>query len=118
MIRKSIKYLAIAIVNLSILIALLALWTDKLELIFSDAIRPSELLKILGFTFLSLIGMRLLVFYFRKKSISSIKSKIIIASTLTFLISSCLYIDYSQKVIKNMLVNGQFRRQIANKIKP
>jgi len=118
MISKSLKYLAIAIANLTVLIGLLALWTDRLELIFSDAIRPRELLKILGFTFLSLIGMRLLVFYFRKKSISSIKSKIIIASTLTFLISSYLYIDYSQKVIKNKLVNGQFRRQIANKIKP
>ena len=34
------------------------------------------------------------------------------------LICSYLYIDYSTKVVNNVIRNGQFRNQIADKIKP
>ena len=73
MLRKSLKYLLIVTVNLTVLTALLAFWTDKLELTFNDLVRPLEFLKILGFTALSLIGIRILVFYFRKKQMKNKK---------------------------------------------
>ena len=118
MIKNSLKYLTIVAVNLITLTLLLALWTDKLERTINDFVRPIEFLKILGFTALSLIGIRLLVAYFRKKNIYSVKSKIKIAVILTFLISSYLYIGYTWKVFNNRILNGQFRTQISNKIKP
>lgn len=118
MLKKSFKYLIIATVNLIVLTALLAFWTDKLELIFNDFVRPLEFLKILGFTMLSLIGMRILVFYFRKKNIQATRTKLKLAVLLTLLISSYLYVDYSIKFVKNVIVNRQFRNEIADKIKP
>jgi len=118
MLKKSIKYLLIATVNLIALTALLAFWTDRLELTFNDLVRPLEFLKILGFTAFSLIGMRILVYYFRKKNIQTTRTKLKSAILLTFLISSYLYVDYSIKFVKNVIVNRQFRNEIADKIKP
>ena len=118
MLKKSFKYLLIATVNLTVLTALLAFWTDELELTFNNLVRPLEFLKILGFTTLSLIGMRILVFYFRKKNIQATRTKLKSAMLLTLLISSYLYVDYSIKFAKNVIVNRQFRNEIADKIKP
>ncbi|WP_205319211.1 hypothetical protein [Runella rosea] len=97
---------------------LLAIWTDKLELTFNELVRPFEFLKILGFTILSLIGMRILVFYFQKKNIKATRTKLKLAMLLTLLISSYLYVDYSIKLVENVIVNRQFRNKIACKIKP
>ncbi|MEO8150712.1 MAG: hypothetical protein ABI723_23975 [Bacteroidia bacterium] len=116
--KKSFKYLTIAAINLTILTGLLALWTDKLELTFHDLVRPIEFLKIIGFSIASLVGMRILVNYFRKRNITKTSSKIKIAALLTFLISSYLYIEYTSKFISNAIINRQFRNQIADKIKP
>lgn len=118
MLNRSIKYLLIATVNLTILTALLAFWTDELELTFNDLVRPREFLKILGFTAVSLVGMRILVSYFRKKNIQTPKAKLNAAILLTFLISSYLYIDYTIKVVKNVVVARHFRNVIADKISP
>lgn len=118
MIKKSLKYLIISAVNVIILAVFLALWTDKLELTFNDWVRPREFLKIIGFSIISLIGMRILVSYLRHRNITTTSLKLKIAALLTFLISSYLYIDYSTKVISNVIVNRQFRNQIADKIKP
>ncbi|MFY7732707.1 MAG: hypothetical protein ACOVSR_04435 [Bacteroidia bacterium] len=118
MLRKSFRYLLIATVNLTILTALLAFWTDELELKFNDLVRPLEFLKILGFTALALIGMGILIFYFRKKKIQATRTKLKSAIILTVLISSYLYVDYSIKFVKNVIINRQFRSEIADKIKP
>jgi len=118
MIKKSLKYLTIAFINVIVLTVLLAFWTDRLELTFNDWVRPREFLKIIGFTIVSLISMRILVSYFRHRNITVSSSKIKIAALLTFLISSYLYIDYTTKLINNVILNGQFRNQIADKIKP
>jgi hypothetical protein len=118
MFKKSLKYIIVVTVNLILLTVLLALWTDELELIFNDWVRPREFLKILGFSFVSLIAIRILVSFFRHRNISKTSSKIKIATLLTFLISSYLYIDYSTKVVSNFIVNRQFRNEIADKIKP
>lgn len=118
MLKKSIKYLIIAAVNLIILSALLASWTDELELTFNEMVRPIEFLKILGFTTLSLIGMRILVFYFRKKNLQVTRTKLKFSILLTILISSYVYVDYSVKLVENVSVNRQFRNEIVSKIKP
>jgi hypothetical protein len=118
MIKKSLKYLTVAFINVILLTVLLAFWTDRLELTFNDWVRPREFLKIIGFTIVSLISMRILVSYFRHRNITATSSKIKIAALLTFLISSYLYIDYTTKLINNVILNGQFRNQIADKIKP
>ena len=47
--------LIIDIVNSGILTLMLALWTDRLELILNDFIRPIEFLKIICITIVSLI---------------------------------------------------------------
>ena len=118
MLKKSLKYLIIVTVNLILLTVLLALWTDKLELTFNDWIRPREFLKIVGFSLVSLIAIRILVDIFRHRNIMTRRLKIKIAALVTFLISSYLYIDYSTKIVRNVIVNRQFRSQIAGKIKP
>jgi hypothetical protein len=114
--KKSLKYLIVASLNLTALTILLALWTDRLELLFNDWIRPIEFLKIIGFTIVSLISMRIAISFFRKRTITDIKTKIKIASFLTLLVSSYLYIDYSVKLINNKIINGYLRSQIAAKI--
>ena len=118
MLKKSLKYLIIVTVNIILLTVLLALWTDKLELTFNDWVRPREFLKIVGLSLVSLMAIRILIGFFRHRNITTRSSKIKIAALLTFLISSYLYIDYSKKVISNVIVNRQFRNQIADKIKP
>lgn len=118
MLRRSSKYFIIAFFNLTVLTILLVLWTDRLELLLNDGVRPIEFLKIVAFTITSLIAMRIAVSFFRKRAIRDVKTKIKIASFLTLLISSYLYIDYSGKLLKNRIINGNVRRQAAAKIKP
>ena len=100
---RSVKNLLIAAVNLIVLSTLLALWTDKLELLFNYLVRPIEFLKIIGATVLSIIAMRL----FRR-----LKAPI----GLTLLISAYLYINYTQKIISNRILYGQCRKQMAARI--
>jgi hypothetical protein len=100
------------------LTALLAFWTDELELAFNDFVRLKEFFKIIGFTTLSLIGMRMILYYFRKKNVHTTRTKYKAAILLTLLISSYLYVDYSVKFVKNVIIDRQFRKEIADKIKP
>ena len=116
MLKQSLKYLAIAFVNLAILTILLALWTDHLELLYNDWVRPLEFLKIIGFSFASLIGMKLLVNYCRKKNITSVNTRIKLATLTTFLISSYLYLNYSTKVVRNQILHRETRNRVVNKI--
>lgn len=118
MLKKSLKYLFIATVNLTVLTILLLFWTDKLELTFNPIVRIVEFSKILAFTGLSVIGMKMLVYYFQKKNIQATKTKVKSAILLTLLISAYLYCDYSINFVNNVIVNRQFRNEIANKIKP
>jgi hypothetical protein len=116
MLKRSFKYLIIALLNLTALTLLLALWTDRLELVFHDWVRPIEFLKIVVFTIASLIVMRIAVSFFRKRAITDNRTKIKIASFLTVLVSFYLYFDYSAKLINNRIINGHLRSQIAAKI--
>jgi len=95
----------------------LALWTDMLELLYNELVRPIEFLKIIGFTIVSLIIMRIAVSIFRKRGITNVATKIRIASLLTFLTNSYLYIDYSRKILNNRIINRHLRTQMAVKIK-
>jgi hypothetical protein len=118
MFKKSLKYFLIATINGIILTVMLALWTDKLELFFNDWVRQKEFLKIVGVCLLSLIGMRALVTYFRRKKITLPGYKVKTAALTTVLISSYLYINYPIKIINNTIVQREFRQQLALKIKP
>lgn len=117
MIKKSIKYLFIAAANAAILTLLLALWTDDIERRFDLFVRPGEFLKIIAFGFLSLIGMRLLVNYFRKNNINDTRTKMKYASVLTVIICAPLYFSYSIKVLQNRLINAGTRQHILGKLK-
>ncbi len=117
MIRKSIKYLVIVLINLIILTGLLAYWTDFVELTFNSFVRPIEFLKIIGFSLLSLIGIRIAIGFFRKRN-SSIKNRIRISALITILISSFLYFNYSKKIYENRIQNGELRKELAMKIEP
>ncbi len=117
MIRKSIKYLAIVLVNLIILTGLLAYWTDFIEQSFNSWVRPIEFLKIIGFSLLSLIGIRIAIRFFRKRN-TEIKDRIRISVLLTILISSFLYFNYSKKIYENRIKNGKLRKELAMKIEP
>jgi hypothetical protein len=112
------KYLIIITANLIILTALLLLWTDKLELTFNNSIRLTEFFKILGVTAISIISIIIFLYYLNKKIFNTISIKIKAVIILTFLVSSYLYISYSIKVLKNTIINKNFRNEIAYKIKP
>ena len=111
------KYYLIAFANLAILTLLLVIWTDKLVMLYNGLVLFIEFLKIIGITILSLIGMRILVNYLRKKNIHEIRRKIKYAALLTLIISSLLYIDYSKKIIQNRLLNVKVRERVLVKSK-
>jgi hypothetical protein len=74
-------------------------------------------LKIIVFTIAALAVMRIAVFFFRKRTIVDVKTKMKIATILTLLTSSYLYIDYSGKLLNNRIINRQVREQAARKLK-
>jgi hypothetical protein len=115
---RSVKYLIVNLVNVAILTTLLALWTDVLELNLHQFVRPVEFLKILAFSFLSLVCVGCYSFYLRKKGVKRVATRIKGAIILTALTSSYLYITYTERVISNVIINGRFREQLAAKIKP
>jgi hypothetical protein len=117
MIRKSIKYLVIVLINLIILTGLLAYWTDFVELTFNSWVRPIEFLKIIGFTLLSLIGIRIAIGLFRKRNIP-IKKRIQISALITVLVSSFLYFDYSKNIYENRIQKRKLRKELVLKIEP
>ena len=112
-----LRYLALIFINALILFVFLNISVDKLETILDDSIFEIEIFKIIGFTILSLIAIRILVSYFRWKKINSKSTKQKISTLLIFAICSVLYINHSQKIIENRIVNQTLRRQISQKIK-
>jgi|SRR5690606_1224034 len=116
MIKKSLKYILIVIINLLVLTILLAIWTDKFELEFNNSVRPIEFLKLLGVSLLGLISLRILVTFFRKFKVVSQKRKIGISIILILLISSYFYVNYGMKIYSNRIVNGELRNGIVKKI--
>lgn len=115
--KRSLKYIAIVVANAALLNIMLWIWADKLELLFNDDLLFVESLKIVACTMASLIAMRILVVYFRKKNITNTRTKIATASALTTLICSYLYISYAINIADHNFVNRKFRTQIAQKIR-
>ncbi|WP_299765357.1 hypothetical protein [uncultured Dokdonia sp.] len=95
----------------------MAYWTDFVELTFNSYVRPIQFLKIIGFTFLSLIGIRIAIGVFRKRKTSS-KKRIQISALITVLISSFLYFDYSKRIYENRIQKRELRKELALKIEP
>jgi hypothetical protein len=114
---SSRKYLAVVTANGLLLTGLLALWTDSLELTFHEFVRPIEFLKVLGISLLAVGAMFLTTLFWRKRPVKG-TTKVLVASLLTVTISSGLYIDYSRRVLHNVILRGQIRTQVAEKITP
>jgi hypothetical protein len=103
---------------MTVLTTLFILSYDKFEQTFNQWGLLSEPIKILSFSFLSLIVLRLLVSFFRKKGITSVRKKIKLALMSTLLICSFLYIDFSVGLVNNCLINKSLRESILNKVEP
>lgn len=116
--KASYRYFLPPLINLTILIVFVFLWTDRLELIFDPTVRLIESLKILGITFLIFAVTQLMLKYFLKNISRSIGFKIRIISFMTILISSWIYFTYSQKIAHNIFLNKELRKQVAEKITP
>lgn len=113
--KRAFKYLVIAAINAVLLTAMLWLWADKLEVLFSDWVLVIEALKILGCTVASLIAIRIAVYFLRKKNIANNRTRIKVATAITLLISSYLYIEYAVNIADHNITNRQFRQAIAAK---
>ena len=115
-ILKLLKYILIALLNTILLFYLMSYSFDDLAYIFDSHI--SDILNILLVTMLSIIGMRILVAYFRKKEIESVRTKIIASIVLTLLVSSFLYVNFSYHLVHNKILNRTFRCTLNRKLKP
>lgn len=113
---RSLKYLLIVFANLIILSGLLTLWADPLQIRISEWTVAIGVLYILTITFLSLIGIRILVAIFRRRRIE-IPKKIIISVIFTLLISSWLYVGYIKKAVNNRIINWNTRQLALLKIR-
>lgn len=113
--KGALKYYIISIVNLIVLTALHAIWTDRFELIFNN-VRPFEFIKIIGITIISLLATRLLLYIFNKKNVTNNKVKLSITIITTLLISSYIYIDYSVWIIDNRFINKTLRDKAQAKV--
>ena len=118
MFKKSLKYLIVVTVNLVLLTIMLAIWTDKFELEFNDLVRPIEFLKLIGISILGLIILASSVSIFRKYKINSVKKRIKISVILMLSISLYFYVDYSIKIYRNRVTNGELRNGIMEKVSP
>jgi hypothetical protein len=116
-IYSSLKYVGVAAANVVLLTGMLALWTDPLELTFHELVRPVEFLKVLGVSSLALLVMFLLAFFLKRRSVKT-GTKVVVASLLTMVISSGLYVTYSRRVLHNVMIQGRLRAQVAGKIRP
>ncbi|MDI3319301.1 hypothetical protein [Pinibacter soli] len=116
MLKKSLKYLLIILINFLILNLLLLWWTDDIELITGWA-RPVEFLKLSGFSLLACVLLRLLVVYFRRKNIQPVSKRLKIAAIVTILLSSYFYVHYFSKIRTNRFLNGQVRDSAAKKVR-
>lgn len=116
MLKKSLKYIVIAIINWIFLRYLLKISTDKLDVQIEESYIGTGILIITIITLLSLIGMRIFVFIVKKKTLQTL-TKIKIAIIITLVISSFLYVHYLTKYKNDIITNSNFRNQIALKVK-
>lgn len=114
--KKSLKYILIAFINATILTVLLAIWTDKLDLMFNQYDRIIGLLKVFGLSGVALLGMRILVALLENgNSKNPRRKKIHYSIIFTLAVSSYLYGLYSVKIF-NRLANESIRQSLISKI--
>lgn len=114
--KKPLVYIFIAIINWVFLRYLLKISTDTLDVQIEESYTGIGILIITIVTFLSLVGMRVFVFIVRKKTLQE-QTKIKVATIITLTISSFLYVHYLTKYKNDIIANGNFRNQIALKVK-
>ncbi|RBW62956.1 hypothetical protein DS884_01170 [Tenacibaculum sp. E3R01] len=116
MIKKSLKYLIIILLNLLFLTILLLLWTDKFELEFNKLVRPIEFFKLIGISLVGLVFIGVLTIVFRKLNVESLKTRIGIVVVFILIINSYFYIDYGMRIYSNKITNNEFREGALKKI--
>ncbi len=116
MLKKSIKYIVIALINWLLLVFILQISTDKFDIRFEESYLEDGIAVITIITFLSLLAVRFFVFVFRKKALQKL-TKINIAVAITLLISSFLYVHLIIKIKNDIIINSDFRNQVAVKVK-
>jgi hypothetical protein len=115
-IKKSLKYFLITGLNLMILTIMLAIWTDKVELVFYDIVRPLQFFILLCISLLNLVVMRIMVSILRRQNKQSLKKKIILSIIICLILSSFQYYTYSIKIFQNNIKNSEIRQSIESKI--
>ena len=116
MLKKSLKYLAVAVINFLFLFLLLFSWVDALEVIFDSVKLIIELFKLIGMTLLGILVLGIASFIFRKLKITSVKRKIALSFLILILMNSLIYVDYGKKVYYNKFVNKELRSSVAKKV--
>ena len=114
--KGAFKYIVVLILNLIVLIGLSKIWIDPLELALNPDTFFNEVFKTIGFSILSLTGIRILVILFRKRNIQPVKQKMKYATILTVAICSYLYVGYAVKTINNRVLNAKLRTELIDKI--
>ncbi|WP_196888778.1 hypothetical protein [Aureivirga sp. CE67] len=98
--KKSFKYLLIVFINFIILYFLFYLSLDAITLKFSSGFSELfELLKLVGISIITLLFLRILIFWFESLKINSLKSRVLFSIVLTLLISSKFYYSYSKDIL-------------------
>lgn len=87
MLKKSIKYIVIVLINWLLLVFLLQISTDKFDIRFEESYLKDGIAVITIITFLSLLVVRFFVFVLRKKALQKL-TKMNITVAITLLISS------------------------------
>ena len=114
--RRALKYLLVVLVNMLILIGMVYFWNDALVKTITKWSISNEIFKIIGFSILALIGIRILVFFFRKRGIVSVKQKIKVVVVFTVILSLWLYVDYIAKIVNNRILNPKLRKELSEKL--
>lgn len=115
--RRSFKYILIAGINALILLALYRLSIDELVRAFNPFSTIEAFLVISGIFFMSLLGMRILVGWLKKKGDTDLrKKKLRYSMFLTLLISVYFYGDYFLRVYDRFF--DERREAVMAKIKP
>ena len=112
------KYLVITVMNVVVLLFLLRVGADFVEVTFNSSIWLLEVLKIIGVTLISLLGIQIMIAVFRKNNAEENQKKFKYAVSIVLSISSFLYYSYVKKIYENRIINNSVRKELARKIRP
>jgi hypothetical protein len=99
-----------------LLILLINSSIDSFVLEFNPHWYLGEIFKVFAFSIAVLIGLRILVTFFRKKKLQSVRIKMKFSILVTIILSSYFYIDYTSRLINNKILNQKLRVELIQKV--